>query len=84
MKSYSLTRCRDCGHEEVRYSNVKRCRACHGPVERPLAPADAELHLLRELRADVMRWYESSDMRDLSYALDTLSKLNTQFPEVGD
>lgn len=82
MRSYSTTRCRDCGHEEVRYANVRRCRACGGPVDRPQLPADAELRLLRELRADVERWRESSDLRDLSYALDTLNKLNTQFPTV--
>ena len=33
MRNYSLTHCRDCGHEEVSYANVKRCRVCHGPVE---------------------------------------------------
>jgi len=38
VRSYSKTRCRDCGHEEIRYSNVKRCRVCHGPVERPEPP----------------------------------------------
>lgn len=40
MRSYTKTRCTRCGHEEVRYVNVKRCRACGGPIERP-APADA-------------------------------------------
>jgi hypothetical protein len=35
MSAYTLTRCRDCGHEERRYSNVKRCRVCRGPLERP-------------------------------------------------
>lgn len=48
MKSYSLARCQDCGHQEIRYSNVKRCRVCRGPIERPEPPDETELRLLRE------------------------------------
>ena len=46
MRSYSNTRCRDCGHQEVRYCNVQRCRACGGRIERPAAE-DAEIARLR-------------------------------------
>lgn len=43
MRSYSKTRCLVCKHEEVRYANVKRCRACHGPIERMAPPDRREL-----------------------------------------
>lgn len=52
MRSYSNTRCRDCGHEEVRYANVRRCRACGGLVERPAEPDDRDAEIVR-LRARV-------------------------------
>jgi hypothetical protein len=83
VKSYSLVRCRDCGHEEVRYSNVKRCRQCHGLIERPEPADETELRLLRELRTDVERWRESGDARDLGYVLEMLDKLQKQFPLMG-
>lgn len=57
MKSYSLTRCQDCGHQEIRYSNVRRCRVCRGPIERPEPSDDTELRLLREQHADGLTAY---------------------------
>ena len=63
MKSYSLTRCRDCGHEEVRYSNVKRCRVCHGPVERPTpAAVEARLDLAQQI-VDAARMWAMHDAK---------------------
>lgn len=44
-----------------------------------------EIDLLRELRADVDRWRGAGgDVRDLSYVLDTLSKLDKHFPNNED
>lgn len=49
-RAWSQTRCARCGHEEKRYANVKRCRACHGPLTRvePSDERDIEIARLRE------------------------------------
>lgn len=68
MKSYSLTRCRDCGHEEVRYSNVKRCRNCGGIPERPKMEdrTQARLALARRIVAQAWLWAaHDPELRDL-------------------
>lgn len=47
--------------------------------------APTEIDLLRELRADVDRWRDAGgDVRDLSYMLDTLGKLDKHFPNNED
>lgn len=52
-RAWSKTRCTRCHHEEVRYSNVKRCRACGGPLERPGADRDV---LLRQIVDRARLW----------------------------
>lgn len=54
MKAWTATRCRRCRHEEVRYCNVKRCRACGGPLER-IAPPD-RLILAKQIVARAKLW----------------------------
>jgi len=44
-------------------------------AEHPGAALLAELTVLRELAADVDRWRESSDARDLHYVLETMDKI---------
>lgn len=54
MKTWSLTRCRDCQHEELRYCNVHRCRNCGGALER-IAPAD-RLALAEKIAVAAAKW----------------------------
>lgn len=57
-RSYSMTRCTRCGHTEKRYANVKRCRECHGPLERPPARED----LMRRIVERAWLWASHDDV----------------------
>lgn len=60
-RSWSQTICRRCGHEERRYANVKRCRVCAGPLERP-QPSDDRLVLARRIVDRARMWAAHDDV----------------------
>ena len=43
MPAYYKFKCNNCGWIEQRYRNVKRCRKCHGSIERITPPTYKEL-----------------------------------------
>ena len=75
MTSYGPTRCRACGHEEIRYCNVRRCRNCGGVLERPaLADATrARLALAERIVQKAWMWAAHDPvLRDLLRKWETL------------
>ena len=65
MSAYGPTRCADCGHEERRYSNVKHCRNCGGPLVRPRAEDADQVKLALARRIVARAWEHAEHDRDL-------------------